>query len=105
MQEALTSLLFLASRKMVVLRAPSANKKFTEEAETLLAGVSETTNVIIVEPKLDKRLSYYKYLKKATDFRDFPQLDLIGLSGWLTKTAKEQGGSINPADARYLVER
>src|SRR3954463_24836 len=55
-QEALTSLPFLSNKKMVVLRSPSANKKFVEEAETLLAEVPETTDVVIVEPKLDKRL-------------------------------------------------
>jgi len=104
-QEALTSLPFLSGKKMVVLRSPSANKKFTEEAETLLAGLPETTDVVLIEPKLDKRLSYYKYLKKSTDFRNFPELDLIGLSRWLVQAAKEQGGSISPADARYLVER
>lgn len=105
MQEALTSLPFLANKKMVVLRSPSANKKFVEEAEKLLTGLPETTDVIIVEPKLDKRLTYYKYLKKATDFREFPQLDLIGLAKWLTEAAKAQNGALSPADARYLVER
>jgi len=105
MQEALTSVPFLANKKMVVLRSPSANKKFVEEAEKLLGSVPEVTDVVIVEPKLDKRLSYYKYLKKATDFREFPELDLIGLSRWLTESAKAQKGSISPADARYLVER
>jgi DNA polymerase III subunit delta len=104
-QEALTSLPFLVNKKMVVLRSPSANKKFTEEAERLLGDVPETTDVLLVEPKLDKRLSYYKYLKKATDFREFPQLDTNGLAQWLSKTAKGQKGSLGLSDARYLVER
>ena len=65
--EALTSLPFLANKKLVVLRAPSANKQFTEQAEQMLSDIPETTDVIIVEPKLDKRLSYYKFLKKATE--------------------------------------
>jgi len=104
-QEALTSLPFLSNKKMVVLRAPNANKKFMEEAEKLLGEVPETTDVVIVEPKLDKRLSYYKYLKKATDFREFPELDADGLSKWVVDTAKKQQGSISPPDARYLVER
>ena len=104
-QEALTSLPFLSNKKMVVLRSPSASKKFLEEAEKLLAEVPETTDVVIVEPKLDKRLSYYKYLKKSTDFQEFPQLDVNGLAQWLVSTAKEQRGSISPSDARYLVER
>lgn len=104
-QEALTSLPFLANKKMVVLRSPSANKKFVEEAEKLLSDVPETTGVIIVEPKLDKRLSYYKYLKKSTDFREFPELDIHGLAKWLTDTSRKQKGTLSPADARYLVER
>src|ERR1044072_1702850 len=55
-QEALTSLPFLASRKMVVLRNPSANKLFVEVAEQLFEGLPETTGLIIVESKLDKRI-------------------------------------------------
>ena len=47
-QEALTSLPFLASRKLVVLRAPSTNKSFVEQHEQLLADIPETTDVIIV---------------------------------------------------------
>jgi len=105
MQEALQSLPFLASRKMVVLRAPSMNKQFTEAAERLLAELPETTDVILVEPKLDKRLSYYKFLKKATDFREFAPLDRAGLAKWLVAQAKAGGGSLSPADAAYLIDR
>ncbi|HEX7632915.1 MAG TPA: DNA polymerase III subunit delta, partial [Candidatus Saccharimonadales bacterium] len=103
--EALTSLPFLASRKMVVLRTPSTNKQFTEQAEQLLGEVPETTDVIVVEPKLDKRLSYYKFLKSKTDFREFPELDAGGLARYLADAAKARGGTLSSADARYLVER
>ncbi len=103
--EAVTSLPFLASKKMVILRAPGANKQFVEKFEEILSQVSETTDLIIVEPKLDRRLSYYKYLKKQTDFRDFAQMDLGGLIRWLVDTAKLAGGSISTGDAHYLVER
>ena len=105
LQEALTSLPFLASKKMVVLRKPSANKQFPEEAEKLLSDVPETTEVIIVEPKLDKRLSYYKFLKKSTDFQEYKELDVYGMAQWLAGEAKTQGGSLNVRDSQYLVER
>lgn len=105
LQEALQSLPFLASKKMVVLRAPSANKQFTEHAERLLKELPETTDVILVEPKLDKRSSYFKLLKKVTDFREFAELDRAGLSRWLVTAANAQGGSISQSDALYLVER
>jgi len=103
--EALTSLPFLASKKMVVLRRPSANKQFVDEAEKLLADLPETTDAIIVEPKLDKRLGYYKFLKKATDFREYKQLDLAGMARWLADEAKSRGGSLSVRDAQYLAER
>lgn len=105
LQEALTSLPFLASKKLVVLREPSKNKQFVEKAADLLDAVPETTDVILVEPKLDKRQSYYKYLKKSTDFREFPELDQNALARWVIEAAKEQKASISSADARYLIER
>lgn len=104
-QEALTSLPFLADKKLVVLRAPSTNKSFAEQHEQLLREVPETTDVIIVEPKLDKRLSYYKFLKSKTDFRALLAMDTNGLANWLVQTAKSQNATLSPADARYLVER
>lgn len=104
-REALTGAPLLAARKLVVLRGPGANKEVAEQAEQLFGEVPESTDLIIVEPKFDKRLNYYKFLKKQADFREFPELDMAGLARWLTQAAKEAGGSISPADARYLVER
>lgn len=104
-RESLESLPFLASKKLVVLKHPSANKEFVEKVPDLLAGVPETTDVIIVESKLDKRLSYYKFLKKQSDYQEFNELDESGLAKWLVSSAKEQGGEISLPDARYLVER
>lgn len=104
-QEALTSLPFLASRKLVVLRAPSKNKTFVEKAEQLLGDLPETTEVIIVEPKLDRRLSYYKYLKSKTDYHEYNELDQGGMAQWLVARAKVQGGALSSNDARYLVDR
>lgn len=104
-EEALTSLPFLAARKLVVLSRPSTNKRFVEQAEQILGIVPETTDVIMVEPKLDKRTAYFKFLKQHTDFQEFPELDQNGLAKWLAETAKVREGSISLADARYLVER
>lgn len=105
MREALQSLPFLANRKLVVLRAPSANKTFIEKAESLLADLPESTDVILVEPKLDKRSSYYKLLKKVTDYQEFSELDGFGLGKWLIEQAKSMGARLQNADAKYLVDR
>lgn len=103
--EALNGLPFLAPRKMVLLRAPSAQKKFAEEAEKLLADLPETNQVVIIEPKLDKRSVYYKYLKKNTELTEYAQPDENSMAAWLQREAKSGGGIISSNDARYLVER
>lgn len=99
------SLPFLASRKLVILRAPSSNKEFTEKFEQFCENVAETNDVVLVEPKLDKRLSYYKLLKRDTQFQEFPVLDGNGLARYLADYAKKQGGELAAAEARLLVDR
>jgi len=105
LQESLQSVPFLADRKLVVLRVPGANKQFIERAEQLFKELPDTTDVLIVEPKPDKRGSYYKSLKKLAEVRDFTEPDEAGMAPWLVATAKAAGGSLSLADARYLVER
>jgi DNA polymerase-3 subunit delta len=105
MQEAMQSLPFLASRKMVVLQSPGANKQFAENAEKLISELPETTDLVIVEPKLDKRSVYYKFLKKQKGFQEFSELDERGLSKWLVEQAKEKGATLSPVDALYLIGR
>lgn len=105
MVEAVQSLPFLASRKLVVLRAPGKNKDFTENFEKFIDEVADTNDVLIVESKLDKRLSYYKQLKKLTEFREFRMLDAHGVVRFASEYVKGEGGVLSAADARYLVER
>jgi DNA polymerase-3 subunit delta len=104
-RESLESLPFLASKKLVVLRSPGANKQFTENAERLLGELPDTTDVVIFEPKLDKRLTYAKFLKKSTDYREYNELDSPQLARWLVETAKKQGGELSISDASLLINR
>lgn len=103
--EAVQSVPFLASKKLVVLHSPSANKQFVEYADTLLVDTPESTDIVIVEPKLDKRTAYYKWLKKHTEFREFNELDSRSLAPWAVQFAKEQGSTLSLSDAAYLIDR
>lgn len=105
MRESVSSLPFLTERKLVVLYEPGKQKAFAEHIDDVLKDIADSTDLVIVEPKLDKRLSYYKTLKKATDFRDFAEMDANGLAGWATAYVKEQGGSLTSNDARFLIDR
>lgn len=105
LRESVSAMPFLTARKMVVLREPGKQKAFAEHIADILKDVADTTDLIIVEPKLDKRLSYYKTLKKETDFRELNDLDAAGLARWASEYAKGRGGTLAPADAKLLVDR
>jgi DNA polymerase-3 subunit delta len=103
--EATGSLPFLVAQKLLILRNPGVQKVFAEQIENLIKAVPEGVNIIIVEPKIDKRSSYYKVLKSKTEYREFNELDGHKLSTWIIQYVKQQGGSISSNDARYLLER
>jgi DNA polymerase III subunit delta len=103
--ESVASLPFLAPRRMIILSNPSANKSINEHIDDLLSAVSDTTDLIIVEAKFDKRLSLYKTLKKKASVKEFTELDERGLAAWLTQEAKTRGGGLTLPDATYLIQR
>jgi DNA polymerase-3 subunit delta len=105
MREAVSSLPFLTSRKLVILREPSKQKPFAEAIADTLKDVADTTDLVIYEPKLDKRSSYYKTLKKDTDFREYTELDANGLGKWASEYVQGQGGTLSSVDARLLIDR
>lgn len=102
---AVESLPFLADKKMVVLYDLSLNKHAAENLEKLIELSGETTDLIIVETKLDKRSSYYKSLKKLENFHDFNEMDEQKLVHWLTDQAKSIKANLSNSDASYLVQR
>jgi DNA polymerase-3 subunit delta len=105
MREAVQSMPFLSERKLVVLREPSKQKAFVEAIADVLGEVADSTDLIMYEPKLDKRSVYYKTLKKATDFQEFNTLEAGALARWATEYVKEQGGTLSLGDATALINR
>lgn len=105
MIESVQSMPFLTSRKLVVLREPGKQKTFSEAIVGILDSIADSTDLIIYESKLDKRGSYYKLLKKATDYRELSELDVVQLGKWAMSYAAEQGGTITSSDAKILIDR
>lgn len=103
--EAIQSLPFLASRKMVVLRGLGSNKTASGQIEQFIDAADDACDVIFYEPLPDKRTGYFKVLKSKTQLEEYEELDPRSLAGWLVEEAKRQGGQLSPADAGYLVER
>lgn len=103
--EAVQSQPFLSDKKLVILSRPGAQKQFVENLEELIESISDSTTLIIIEPKPDKRSSYYKLLQKKTEFKSFDELSSRDLPRWLSEQAKERGGLLSMSDAQYLVDR
>ena len=103
--EAVQSLPFLATRKMVVLRDLGANSAAAENVEQIIAAAGDQVDLVVVESAPDKRTSYYKTLAKKTNLESFEGLDAYSLSKWLVDESTRLGGQISSTDATYLVER
>ncbi len=103
--ETVASLPFLASRRMVIVRDLNANKLLQENIEQLIDAVSDTTDLIMVESKFDKRLSLYKTLKKRTEFLEFGELDERALANWAVQYAKDNDGILKTNEAKHLINR
>lgn len=103
--ESVSSLPFLAARRMIVLSNIGQNKSITDNPEALLEAVADTTDLLIDERKFDRRLNLYKLLKKRADLREFNELDERALARWLNEEATKRGGKLSLTDASYLVDR
>jgi DNA polymerase-3 subunit delta len=103
--ESVASQPFLAARRMIILTDVGTNKSLAENIDKLLDAVADTTDLIINEPKFDKRLNLYKTLKKRADLREFTAMDERNLPRWLADEARRRGGELSISDAAYLVQR
>lgn len=104
-KSAVESVPFLAEKKLVIIYGLSQNKDAAEKIEPLAEAAESGNDLVIVEPKPDKRGSYYKHLKKNTDVVEFNELDERQLADWLAKEAEKNGLKISFGDAYYLVQR
>lgn len=104
-RESLENLPFLSRKKMVILRAPGTQKQFVDECEKLIEHIPDSIELIILEPKLDKRSTYAKFLQKKTDYKLLNEPDEQEFAELLVAYAKGLGGSISRPDALYLIQR
>ena len=103
--DALINLPFLVPEKLLILRNPSSNKQLVDVFTKIIPLIPDSTRVLIVENKLDKRSSFFKLLKSETEFKEFKEPDLPLLTRWLQDIVREKSGIISSTDSRLLIER
>lgn len=97
------SVSFLSPKRMFVLLQPGKFEEWTNSFSELSKTIPGSTTVIVVEPRLDKRLKYYKDLRLIKRFESYDNLVGSKLGGWVIEYAKNQGSVINFNDANYLI--
>ncbi|MEI8187427.1 MAG: DNA polymerase III subunit delta [Candidatus Saccharibacteria bacterium] len=102
---AISSLPFLVDRKMIILEEPGQIKEFAEAIDEVFGLVSDNIDVLIYEPRIDKRSSYYKSLKKIKNFTEYSELRPNEISRWAEQYVKQNNGKISSANAFKIVDR
>ena len=110
---------FLGDKRLIFIEnlpeAPKARSSETvskkdearqEELKKLiehLKKIPETSVVVFVQSKPDKRKSFYKQLVKITEVKEFNSLSGMALTKWIQVQAQKKGGKIDQITAEYLV--
>lgn len=102
--DAMQNTSLFAENKLVIVRNFSANKQFMEQLEQLISSMSDSTDVILTDNKLDKRSGQYKQLKKHTQLHEFTEKKPMDIVGWAVEYAGKQEAKLTSNDARYLIE-
>lgn len=103
--DAVRSVSFLEPRKMVIVRDFAQSKDISEAIESIVEQTADTTELVLVDSKLDKRTAMYKYLKKSCDVKSFDNIQPYELEKWLATEAKTLNAKISSRDIRFLIER
>lgn len=103
--QSLLAIPFLSEKQLVVVRDVFANKNLLQKLEEHIKHIPDSTDIIFYETKPDKRLTFYKVLKKDAIIFEYETLGIDELVKWVVNYAKELQGEITPQTAKYLIER
>ncbi len=97
-----------SAKKVVVVSNASANSQLWAALPTWLAKVSEDSEIVLVEPGVDKRTATYKWLKKHAEVEEhaaWGERDTPKAEAWAVSHAREMGKGLDKKVARTLVAR
>lgn len=101
--QSITAQPFLVESKLVILNQPSETAELRDFLTEKFKEVPETTHLVIVEGKVDKRTGYYKQLKKYGE--EMKPLDERQVTEWVNMTVKDRGGKLGFKQTQMLVRR
>ena len=103
---------FLAERRVVIIRHAECYDKMSGEKNSALAPLiqylespPETTLLIIIAEKADKRKKLYKGCLKAGAVVECPQLDDRAMTAWIRQEVEARGKQIDGGAIAELIRR
>lgn len=98
-----------ATRRLVIIKNMSANKTLWNDLEQWVSRVSEDIQVVLVDPKLDKRTKTFKALQKTAKMHEsklFTDRDIVRVEQWVIEEADRLGiKKMDKKSAQALVAR
>lgn len=80
-----------ATRKLLVISGTAKKTGTWEKVATTLSRVPDTTEVVLIEPKPDGRLSATRLVKKIAKWTEFKPIKGRDIVNWARKKLQEQG--------------
>ncbi len=95
-------------KRLVIIDQPSANSELWQSLPAWNDRLSGDTQLVLIEPKPDKRTATYKWLNKNADVVAFEPIDSRDISKtakWVEAYAKQHGVALTAHQARRLATR
>ena len=97
-----------AERRLIIISGLSAQKELWGQLTTWLERLSDDTQLILIEPSVDKRTKTYKWLQKNAQSKECVQLRDYESSkaiNWLTDYAAAHSTVLSQSIAALMVQR
>ena len=102
---------FLGEKRLILIEnlPPSMGGKIDDKKTNailhFLEDIPETSVIVFVNSKPDKRTKLYKKLLKIAEVEEFKQIQKEELHNWILNEISQRGGKILPAATPYLIEK
>jgi DNA polymerase-3 subunit delta len=108
-EEKIVTLPFMCDARMVVvsdfIKIASEMLKSKEDFDFFISKVPETTVLVLLNGRVDKRSIVYKYFKKKKLIVDAKRLTVELYEAWVDDFIKTRGVSITNVDKKYLIQQ
>lgn len=108
LQDLLQGQSLFSTKRLIILKQISENKSVWEMLASRIESMSSDIDLIVIEPKPDKRTKAYKDILKLVTLKEFPawtHRDTNQAVRWVLDEAKDREVGLTEKHVRHLVQR